>query len=185
MLLAHRPAGADLDDLLQDVALALTKKVGTLRDRTKLRPWLRSIAVNVAGTARRQGRARGGGTTVVKVIPLEEITSPAAGPEEQAVSREQSARILALAHELPPEYREPLLLRSLHSLSQKRIAEILQLPETTIETRLTRARRMLRRKWDLATAPQSHTPSEESGAEPSSVVPQSLTSLQTERTEPR
>jgi len=45
---------------------------------------------------------------------------------------------------LPPEYREPLLLRCVRALTYQQISEILDLPVTTIETRLARARRMLR-----------------------------------------
>ncbi len=45
---------------------------------------------------------------------------------------------------LPPEYREPLLLRCVQSLTYQQIGEILDLPVTTVETRLARARRMLR-----------------------------------------
>lgn len=51
--------------------------------------------------------------------------------------REQLSRI-------PPLYAEPLILQSMRGLSQRQIAELLDVPETTIETRLARARRMLR-----------------------------------------
>ena len=40
--------------------------------------------------------------------------------------------------------REPLLLRCVRGLSYQQISTILELPVTTIETRLARARRMLR-----------------------------------------
>ena len=45
---------------------------------------------------------------------------------------------------LPSGYAEPLLLRLVHDLSYAQIAEILELPETTIENRIVRGRRMLR-----------------------------------------
>ncbi len=49
-----------------------------------------------------------------------------------------------LASQLPDGYREPLLLKALHDLSYREIGEILDLPETTIETRIARGRRQLR-----------------------------------------
>jgi RNA polymerase sigma-70 factor (ECF subfamily) len=49
---------------------------------------------------------------------------------------------------LPPEYREPLLLRCLRGMSYRQIGEVLDLPVTTIETRLARARRMIRSELD-------------------------------------
>ena len=42
-------------------------------------------------------------------------------------------------------YREPLLL-SLRGMSQKQISEAMDVPVTTIETRLIRARKMIRRE---------------------------------------
>ena len=56
---------------------------------------------------------------------------------------------------LPIEYREPLLL-SLRGLQQRVIAELMDVPVTTVETRLVRARRMLREA--LAPALEEHAP---------------------------
>ena len=47
---------------------------------------------------------------------------------------------------LPPEYREPLLLRCVQALTYQQIGAILDMPVTTVETRLARARRMLRQE---------------------------------------
>jgi RNA polymerase sigma-70 factor (ECF subfamily) len=51
---------------------------------------------------------------------------------------------MALAMNLDEGYREPLLLRCVQELSYREIGEILGLPETTVETRIARGRRMLR-----------------------------------------
>ena len=53
-------------------------------------------------------------------------------------------RLLKQALSLPMTYREPLLLRCVRALSYQQISEVLDLPITTVETRLARARRMLR-----------------------------------------
>jgi DNA-directed RNA polymerase specialized sigma24 family protein len=57
---------------------------------------------------------------------------------------EEAHRILDAARSLPEEYSEPLLLRAVQGLSYRAIGQIMELPETTIETRIARARRMLR-----------------------------------------
>lgn len=140
VLLAHLPPGADLEDLLQEVAMAMVKHIQELREPDKIRPWLRSVAVNTAATAARREDVR---RRVVR--PLAE-GEPAAAPagdhrEERAA---EARRVLELARQLPADYREPLLLRCVHGLSQRAIAEAMGVPETTVETRLARARRLLR-----------------------------------------
>ncbi|HEV8259385.1 MAG TPA: sigma factor-like helix-turn-helix DNA-binding protein, partial [Burkholderiales bacterium] len=63
----------------------------------------------------------------------------------QLVDRHDAAgRLMQQVLSLPSEYREPLLLRCVQSMTYQQISEILDLPVTTIETRLARARRMLR-----------------------------------------
>ena len=140
VLLAHMPRDGSLEDLLQEVALVLVERVRDLRDPGGLRPWLRSVAVNAARTAGRRRSVRG------------PVADPSARPEpddgcagaRRAETRETLDQVLALARGLHPDYREPLLLRSLQGLSQADIAATLGLPETTVETRLARARRLLR-----------------------------------------
>ena len=61
-----------------------------------------------------------------------------------AARRDAAQRLLAQVLSLPGEYREPLLLRCVRSLSYQQISLILDMPVTTVETRLARARRMLR-----------------------------------------
>lgn len=147
VILAHRPRAAEIEDLLQEVAVRFVSRIDTLRDPESLRPWLRQIILNVCrGFARghravatidESGSGEGRGA---RNVPLS--AEPSA---EQSVSGSDAARtLLEQALSLPPEYREPLLLRSLRSLSYQQIGELLELPVTTVETRLARARRMLR-----------------------------------------
>lgn len=158
VLLAHRPPGADLDDLLQEVAVALVERIQDLREPGKLRPWLRTVAANIAATAARRSAA----TRLAACVPADPETLEAtrSAASEPAAAEEDPARLaLDLAGQLPLEYREPLLLRCVQGLSQRAIAEALCIPETTVETRLVRARRMLRealaRRMALAGAPLS------------------------------
>lgn len=147
VILAHKPASADADDLLQDVAATLVGKIHTLSDPAHFLAWMRMIALNVARAAGRRhaaspvqagseviGQDEGGATARVSI-------------EQQHHQRERAddARsLLDLARELPEEYREPLLLQALKDLSYRQIARVMNLPETTVETRIARARKMLR-----------------------------------------
>lgn len=141
VLLCHYPRGLDLDDGIQEVALALVRRLSTLDDPRKLRPWLRSIAIHAAASA---GRRLASATATP---PLEEIQLRDAvlAPRSDGIeARDEADAVLRLVEDLPIEYREPLVLRAVHGMSQREIAEALRLEETTVETRLVRARRALR-----------------------------------------
>ena len=143
VLLAHQPRTADLEDLLQDVAMKFVAQIHTLKSPGSFRPWLRTVARNVAMSHGRRQKVRSPFTTLSDAEPVD----PA---HEQAVRdgsiRDQLEDLLRIVRGLHVDYREPLLMRSVQGLSQREIAEALDLPVTTIETRLARARRLLRRE---------------------------------------
>lgn len=141
VLLAHLPRGAELDDALQDVAMTVVRKIHTLEDPGRLRPWLRSVALNAART---EGRRRTRRLRLARPrdgVSLDALEDPAADRSDQ---REEAERLLRLARDLPREYAEPLILRCCQEMSYRQIADLLDLPVTTVETRIARARRMLR-----------------------------------------
>lgn len=146
VLLAHKPREADLEDLLQEVAMTLVSRVHELRDPRALRPWLRAVAINAARMDARRVNLRR-----AALRPLQDEHSQLADPGHERDRRAAEAGVeaqaaLAAVQALPEELREPLLLRSVRGLSQKQIAAALDLPETTVETRLCRARRLLRER---------------------------------------
>ncbi len=156
VLLAHaRPE--DLEDLLQEVALKLVANVTTLKCRQGIRAWLKTIATHVALEAARRRSARR------RHLPLDTNGSnpdEIAAPEDVRTDEMQDAeaaadQALRVAHTLPAGYREVLMLRCVQGMSQKHIAEALGLPETTVETRLARARRMLREEIERRRATRS------------------------------
>ncbi len=151
IILAHRPAAVEVDDLLQEVAVKLVSKMSSLRDAASFRPWLRQIVLNVCrGSARSLKptlRLATNDTGDDDAPEAARIAMPASSQEtatELVGRRDAAQRLMAQVTSLPPEYREPLLLRCVRSLTYQQISEILHLPVTTIETRLARARRMLR-----------------------------------------
>lgn len=149
ILLAHKPRWADLEDLLQEVALAMVRKVGELRDPGALRPWLRTVAINAAHAAARGSKRRVGQELFAEGSDQghEGRTRDFTPAPEALADHEHGRLLMQLAFELPDGYREPLLLKAVEGLSYRQIGEIMDLPETTIETRVARGRRMLR---DLA-----------------------------------
>lgn len=160
IILAHRPRSVEVDDLMQDVALKLCDKIDTLRDAGAFRPWLRQIILNVCRGAARSikptlslneadryesgSASEGVGAGFTGTRSIGPVASHDEAHEQVYERNDTARRLLDQALTLPPEYREPLLLRCLRSMTYQQISETLDLPVTTIETRLARARKMLR-----------------------------------------
>ncbi|MFQ5654125.1 MAG: RNA polymerase sigma factor [Planctomycetota bacterium] len=144
LLLAHKPRESELEDLLQEVAVTLVGRIHEIRDPRKLLSWLRTVALNVARTAGRRARSRRKHLRLVEGNDLHVVDPATERARHAEEARDDVTKALGIVNRLHPDYREPLLLRAVHGLSQRRIAEILALPVTTVETRLARARRMLR-----------------------------------------
>lgn len=145
LILAYKPREADLEDLLQDVAMSFVRRVHELRDPAAFKPWLRSVAINAARlSGRKQTLAKKHGRQI-RLLVEQDSPGPTT-PDVAAAQREDAGRLLRLAMELPETYREPLLLRCMQGMSYREIGEITGLPETTIETRIARGRRMLRER---------------------------------------
>ncbi|KRE88650.1 hypothetical protein ASG87_08705 [Frateuria sp. Soil773] len=80
-----------------------------------------------------------GEAAVQRILPK----SAADGPEQGAASAQERARLHRQLHELPPEYREVLVLREIEELSYREIAEMLSIPIGTVMSRLSRGRERL------------------------------------------
>ncbi|MCZ6837273.1 MAG: sigma-70 family RNA polymerase sigma factor [Planctomycetota bacterium] len=143
VILTHKSRDEDLEDLLQEVAMTLVGKISTVRDPRHVRAWLRTVAINASRAAARSSQAR----PRLRLVGTEPEASGAPSIDVTAAKDEETRRLLGLVAKLPEAYREPLMLRALHGMRSRQIAEILDLPEATIDTRISRARKMLR---DLA-----------------------------------
>ncbi len=135
-LLARRlPRREDVEEAAQDVFLKIHRAAATFRESGRFLPWLRAIARNVA-VDRLRRRPR------IRTEPL--LTDPLEGVEvhERGIRAEEVRAALA---RLPREYRAALVLRYLAGASYAEGARELGLSPRGFETRLARARVLLRR----------------------------------------
>jgi RNA polymerase sigma factor (sigma-70 family) len=145
ILLAHKPRWVEVDDLLQEVAVSVVRKLADVRDPDAVRAWLRTVAVNAARAAARSPQRR-------QVASANEDLETQSNepswrqPWREGLIGEESSRLMQLAQRLADGYREPLLMKALHNMSYREIARVLSIPETTVETRIARARKQLR-EW--------------------------------------
>lgn len=146
VILAHKPRESELEDLLQDVAMTFVRTIGKLRDQAMLKPWLRTVAINAARASGRtvKRRRRVLGPRAEDLSPDLSVGVAGEAPDDSVERREQSGRLTRLAAQLPDGYREPLIMKCVRGMSYRQIGELMGLPETTIETRIARGRRMLR-----------------------------------------
>ncbi len=131
-----------VEDVAQHVWANVCQQLGTLADPERWRSWLFRMARNAAidaGLKRtRESRRR---TSLEAAEPAARET---ANPVRSLIAEEEARRMLEAIHGLPEIYREPFVLRHLEGWSYAQIAEAMSLPVDTVETRLVRARRLLR-----------------------------------------
>ena len=133
-------------DAAMDVTASVFLKAYRAFDRydpsRPARPWLLRIAVNEAISAGRQitrDRARR--------APAEdalEVPDRAPVPEDEALAREERARVRDAVSRLAEPYRTVTVLRYFSGLSVDEIARITARPSTTVGVQLLRARALLR-----------------------------------------
>lgn len=133
-----------VEDVAQQVWAQVWERLDTLREPTRLRSWLYNVARNAAIDASMASRRRRNET-----VSLEGTVEPPAEFRETnpvySVIRDETQRVMLKAVQaLPAIYREPFVLRHLEDWSYAEIGDVLNLSVETVETRLVRARRMLR-----------------------------------------
>lgn len=138
---------ADLaDDVSQSVWMNVWQRAQELRETRSWRSWLyrmaRNAAVDAGRRITRERRVNSGQSAHQNVTAASE--SPSTGDGRAASSYVAHTEVLAAIAGLPALYREPFVLRHLAGWGYQEIAETMSLPVDTVETRLVRARRMLR-----------------------------------------
>src|SRR5258708_1440763 len=140
---AYRLTGseADAEDLTQQAFLTAQAKWDQLRDESKAKSWLFTIARN----------------TYLKELPgpncipssaLDEL--PGAAPETGPFDFDQE-QLQNVLNDLPEEFRSPVVLFYFEEFSYREIAEQMGVPVGTIMSRLARAKAYLRQRL---TAPE-------------------------------
>ena len=131
MLLAYA-SPEDVPDLAQEVFLVALQRLHELREPAAFSGWLAVIARNLARAHHRAMR---------RVVPVtDDIPAPPQRPDDAL----DAARVLAIVKLLPPNLREPLLLRLLEGMSGEEIAESLGVTHAAVRVSLHRGVKMVR-----------------------------------------
>lgn len=136
----------EVDEVLQEVALAAVRQAAPLEDPGKVAPWLYRLAVRQALLYRRRcgRRRRLRDRYVQRAIALPE-TVPL-DPLNWLLVDERRAQVRVALRTLNRRDAEILLLKYTEQWSYREIAERLGVSESAVQARLHRARRRMRRE---------------------------------------
>ena len=140
------------EDLLEETWLRLVSKTATLRDDTRLGPWLFTVARNlyVSYCRSRLLEASHAGD----LIGLWPFGPPPTSPFEDTAASETERRIEAALASLPATCREALLLVGVEGLEPADAAAVCGVTPEAFRQRLHRARALLARELARAGAPK-------------------------------
>ena len=133
--------GRDFEDVFQDMCLKVLRTIKGLREPECFRSWLSTLARREAINWLRQQKKN----DAVRELETQGSQSDPSNRSvlQQLEHQDQIEQVLSVIQRLPEKYREILLLQYSQGLSYKQIAEVLDVPLTTVQIRLVRAKRMV------------------------------------------
>ena len=136
---------ADAEEAAQEAFLSAWQGLPFFRGDSSFSTWLYRLASNACvDMLRREGRHRSNLSLDDEdaAIDLPDHALSPHGEAERSELRQQIEEGLAA---LPPDYRQVLVLRELHQRSYDEISDILSLDIGTVKSRISRARKRLRK----------------------------------------
>ncbi len=142
----------DAEDVLQETYIKALKALPTFEGRSSLTTWLHRIAVNEALMLIRKRKAPT--VSVDDTQPFDsdeessgmEIVDFCCLPEKELLSAESRKFMDEAIQRLPQNLKTVFILRDLEGLSIQDTAEVIQITENNVKTRLLRARLRLRQE---------------------------------------
>lgn len=138
---------SEAQDLSQEVFLRVFKNLKSFRaGEGSFVVWLTRLTRNLLiDHYRRTKLDRATDSIENQMTALEEKTSSMARTDGMLAGREASEVLQGALRKLSPELRETVILRDIEELEYREIAEVLNVPEGTVKSRLNRGRAELAR----------------------------------------
>lgn len=136
----------EVEDICQEVFIKVFRKLKLFRGESKLSTWIARIAYNTSISHIRKQlkneRSYDESPGLVANEKDEELN-------QRGIEKEEAKKyLLEMIEELPVHYRTVLTLFHLEEFSYKEIEEITEMPEGTIKSYLSRARKILKEKLE-------------------------------------
>jgi RNA polymerase sigma-70 factor, ECF subfamily len=141
-------SGQEAQDLTQEVFLRVFRTLRTFRSSEgSFGTWLARVTRNLLIDHYRRTRQERVTDSIEEQLPMLEEAGGAASarPDHAVAGREASEILQATLQKLSPDLREAVILRDLQEMEYREIAEVLQIPEGTVKSRINRGRAELAR----------------------------------------
>jgi RNA polymerase sigma-70 factor (ECF subfamily) len=138
---------ASAEDCTQDAFVRAFKAWSSWKPDAPAEAWLHRIAINVAYNHIRQRRMREVGEIVRR------LGRPAAGHDPATVA--EGSELFRALRKLPPDQAAAVVLRHHHGYTNREIAFALGAPESTIASRLAKAKERLREELKGSKSPEA------------------------------
>lgn len=125
----------DAEDASQEVFLRLHQKLNGFRGRSTFTTWFFRLSMNSIIDYQRRRRRWSAEPTAPE---------PTADPEAEVLRRVGYEHLMQALADLPPDYRQPLVLRDLYGLAYAEISDALDRPVGTVKASVHRGRSSLR-----------------------------------------
>ena len=125
------------EDLAQEVFMDLYRRLGSVKSGAHLRHWLRKVTCHRSIDRVRRGQGDG-------MVSLDDVPEPAAA--ERAHDPLLEGKLWRLVASLPDKARMMLVLRYQEEMELREIAEVMEMPISSVKSSMDRALDLLRRK---------------------------------------
>jgi RNA polymerase sigma-70 factor (ECF subfamily) len=138
----------DAEDAVQECFLRVLKHQSRLHKVRNPKTWLARVAWTTA-LDKRSSLPPASASLDDDALgePLvERLTDPAPRADDQLAGRQMQRLLQRLIAALPDDLRRTLELSTVHELNSAEIAEVMEIPEASVRTRLFRTRKLLKEK---------------------------------------
>ena len=132
---------ADAEDAVQEAFVRVLRHRHTLGEVRDHRVWLIRIVWNIVLDRKRRAKTRPETDDVSELARV--LPSTGLSAEELAAAAQHHAHVLACVAQLPTKERQVLMLSAFEELSSVEIASVLGITESSVRSRLFRARNLM------------------------------------------
>ena len=129
-------------DVMQETFIRAARKLAQYQPGTNIKAWLYTIAINTSRGSLRKRKSRQNLQGILK--DLAGPSQYANTPETNKLQKERKEELWGAVDKLGDKHRIPILLRMVEELSVKEIAQVLNIKEKTVYSRLYDGFRMLK-----------------------------------------